>query len=168
MLEYQILDKENYKYVLDIKHRLFPESKSDEDYEKYFRGEIKSNYYLVLKDGQACGTIGWYEVDKDNAFVGWFGVLSNFQGKGYGKEILKCIIREVKSLNYPYLRVYTDEVVNPVSIKLYEKVFDLKERYTYPDKIGLTGNFVVFTKFLSDKKQMWNNQPLNEDENYEL
>lgn len=58
---------------------LFPESNSDEDYVQYFNNEIKSNYYLVLKDGEPCATIGWYEVDSENAFVGWFGVLPQYK-----------------------------------------------------------------------------------------
>ena len=34
MLEYQQLSEENYNEVLRIKHELFPESNSDEDYVK--------------------------------------------------------------------------------------------------------------------------------------
>ena len=107
MLEYQKLSKQNYLEVLKIKHLLFPESNSDEDYDKYLSGENKSNYYLVLKDGTPCATIGWYEIKEKgtNAFVGWFGVLPEFQGLGIGKEALKFIINEVKNLNYDYLRV---------------------------------------------------------------
>lgn len=170
MLEYQKLSKQNYLEVLKIKHLLFPESNSDEDYDKYFRGENKSNYYLVLKDGTPCATIGWYDFDErgEDAFVGWFGVLPEFQGLGIGKEALKFIINEVKNLNYDYLRVYTDKVVNAVSTKLYDKTFDLREDYTYPDKIGQTNNFVVYTIFFNDKHEEWHNRPLNEDDNYEF
>ena len=170
MLEYRKLDKDNYPYVLDIKHKLFPESNSDEDYTKYFNNEVKSNYYLILKDNSPCATIGWYDFDNtgENAFVGWFAVLPEFQKQGIGKKALEHIIQEVVSLNYSYLRVYTDKVENFASTKLYDKTFDAREDYTYPDKIGKTNNFVVYTKFLTTKHELWNNTPLNEDDNYIL
>ena len=168
MLIYQKLNKNNYKKLLKIKHQLFPESNSDEDYIKYFNNVIKSNYYLIFKDNKPCATIGWYDFDNKNinAFVGWFGVEPKYQRQGIGKELLQFIINEVKSLKYKYLRVYTDKVVNKISTLLYDKVFDLKEEYTYPDKIGKTNNFVIYTKYLSNEKEKWNNIPLNEDENY--
>ncbi|MBQ4557855.1 MAG: GNAT family N-acetyltransferase [Clostridia bacterium] len=168
MIVYQKLSKDNYKDVLNIKHQLFPESNSDDDYEEYFNDVTKSNYYLILKDDCECATIGWYEYNSKNAFVGWFGVLPEFQQNGIGHEILNYIIAEVKKMKYDYLRVYTDKVVNYVSTKLYDKLFDLREDYTYPDKIGSTNNFVIYTKFLSDKKEKWNNTPLNEDYNYDI
>lgn len=168
MVTFQKLNKENYEEILKIKHLLFPESNSDEDYLKYFNNEVKSNYYLILNDNIPCATIGWYDFDNKNknAFVGWFGVKPEYQHKGIGRAALQYIINEVKSLKYDYLRVYTDEVVNSISVILYTKMFDIKEKYTYPDKIGKTNNFVVFTKFLSNKQKKWNNTPLNEDENY--
>lgn len=168
MLTYQKLNKANYDEVLKIKHRLFPESNSDDDYIKYFNGEVKSNYYLVLKEDQPCAIIGWYDFDNKNndAFVGWFGVLPEYQRLGIGKDALLYIMDEVRSLKYNYLRVYTDKIVNPVSIILYDKLFDLREDYSNPDKIGQTNNFVVYTKFLSNERERWNNTPLNEDENY--
>lgn len=165
---YQKLNKDNYNDVLKIKHELFPESKSDEDYQKYFNNEVKSNYYLLLIDNKPCGTIGWYDFDNKNAFVGWFGVVSKYQHKGIGKQALNYIINEVKKLNYDYLRVYTDKVVNYISTILYDNTFDLKEDYIYDDKIGRTGNFVIYTKFLKNKKEKWDNKPLNEDDNYEI
>lgn len=170
MIRYQRLNKNNYQQVLQIKHELFPESNSDEDYEKYFNSQIKSNYYLILKDREPCGTIGWYDFDNKSkeAFVGWFGVLPQFQKQGIGTKALKKIMAEVKSLNYEYLRVYTDKVVNSISVKLYDKIFDIKEDYTYPDNIGKTNNFVVFSKFLKTGQAPWNNRPLNEDDNYVL
>ena len=79
---------------------------------------------------------------------------------------MKFIVNEVKNLGYDYLRVYTDKVVNFASTKLYDKEFDIVEDYTYPDKLGKTENFVVYTKFLTKEKEKWNNRPLKEDDNY--
>ena len=170
LLNFIKLTKNNYEDVLFIKHKLFPESNSDDDYVKYFNQLVKSNYYLVKINKTIVATIGWYDFDNQNkeAFVGWFGVLPEFQKQGIGKESLNFIINEVKLLNYDYLRVYTDKKVNYESTLLYDKVFDLKENYTYPDKLGKTNNFVVYSKFLKDYKNPWNNRPLNEDDNYDF
>ena len=125
---------------------------------------------MILSDDKPCATIGWYDFDNENnnAFVGWFGVMPEYQRKGIGKEILNFIIEEVTSLQYNYLRVYTDKVENFVSTKLYDKLFVIREDYTYPDKIGNTNNFLVYTKFLKDRCELWDNIPLNEDDNYEF
>ncbi len=169
-LKYEKLNENNFKNVVEIKHCLFPESNSDEDYEKYFSGKVKSNYYLIKLNEAPCATIGWYDFDNKNknAFIGWFGVLPNFQNMGIGSVVLNFIIDEIKALRYEYIRVYTDKVENYLSTKLYDKLFDIKEDYTYPDKLGKTNNFVIYTKFLTDKKEKWNNTPLNEDENYDF
>lgn len=169
-LEFVKLNKDNFEKVLTIKHLAFPESNSDDDYVKYFANEVKANYYLIEFNGDPCATIGWYDFDGQNrnAFVGWFAVLPEYQNKKIGTRALNYIVDEVKSLGYQYLRVYTDKVVNYISTKLYDKIFDIKENYTYPDEIGKTNNFVVYTKFLTDKQERWNNKPLNEDDNYDL
>jgi len=77
---------------------LFPESNSDEDYEKYFNGEVKSNYYIVLDGKTPCATIGWHDFDNQNknTFVGWFGVSPAYQNKKIGTEVLNYIIDEVE------------------------------------------------------------------------
>lgn len=163
---YHKLSQDNYTDMIEIKHKLFPESNSDEDYINYFDNKVKSNYYLVSNKGVPCAIVGWYEYDSNNVFVGWFGVLEDYRKQGIGTKILEYIMGEVKKLNYKYLRVYTDKVVNYASTKLYDKYFDIKENYTYPDKLGKTGNFIIYTKYLKDKKEKWNNMPLKEDDNY--
>ena len=171
MIEFELLTMENYEIVLFIKHLLFPESRSDVDYEKYFNNNENCEYFLVTINKEPCGITGWYDFDDKNvdAFMGWFGVLPNFRKKGIGRKILEFTINRVKDRNFNYFRVYTDEAVNYPSVCLYEKESLIKERYSYPDKLGKTDSFVVFTKILkSNDNDLWNNRPLNEDFNYEL
>lgn len=41
------------------------------------------------------------------------------------------------------------------------------EKYSYPDDIGKTNKFVIFSKNIKNTKFCyWNNKPLNEDGNY--
>lgn len=171
MLKFEKVTKDNYDKVLEIKHFLFPESKSDEDYEKYFAGLQKAEYYLVYFNNEPCAITGWYDFDDKNidAFMGWFGVLPQFRKMGIGMQVLDFTINQVKCNNYNAFRTYTDKVVNADSVRLYEKAGLIIEDYTYPDKLGETGNFVVFTKMLkSEKIELWDNRPLNEDDNYDF
>ena len=50
----------------------------------------------------------------------------------------------------------------------YDKVFDIREDYTFPDKIGKTNNFVIYTKCFNGNCEKWNNRPLNKDDNYNI
>ena len=128
-------------------------------------------YFLVEINNEPCGITGWYDFDNKNvdAFMGWFGVLPEYRNRGIGKKILDFTINRVAERNFNYFRVYTDEKVNYESVCLYERAGLFKERYTYPDKIGSTESFVIFTKVLnSNNNDLWNNRFLNEDFNYEL
>lgn len=168
MINFKKLTKRNFSEVLKIKHALFPESNSDNDYIEYFQHKRQSNYYLILDNDIPCGIIGWYEFEENdpNAFVGWFGGLPKFRRKSIATKALLLIIDEVKSKGFQYLRVYKDKVVNRESCELYKKYFDLCEDYLADDKLGKTNQFVIYSKWLCDKKDHWNNRPLNEDDNY--
>lgn len=170
-LSFVKLNKTNYQDCLNIKHQLFPESKSDEDYENYFRKNFHCKYYIVYQDSKPCAIAGWYDFDgnKTDAFMGWFGVMPDFRNQGIGSKTFDFILDKVIKKKYNYFRVYTDKVVNEESVCLYLKKEMIMENYSYSDNLGKTGNFVVFTKVLkSNGKDLWNNRPLNEDSNYKL
>ena len=169
ILKFEKLTNKNYDTLLKIKHQLFPESNSDEDYDKYFSKSQICDYYLVYYKNTPCSITGIYDFDnnKIDAFMGWFGVLPEFRQLGIGQKVLEFTTNLAKENNYNYFRIYTDKVENKESVELYKKAGFLIEDYTYPDKLGKTGNFVVFTKILkSNGNDLWNNRPLNEDENY--
>lgn len=167
-LKFEKLNTKNYNQVLKIKHLLFPESNSDVDYERYFNGEKNSEDFLVKLNNNPVGITGWYEFDCDNAFMGWFGVLPEYRNKGIGSTITNWTIDLVSKLQYKYFRVYTDIVVNRDSCKLYNKFFDVCEKYTADDNLGKTNQFVIYTKWLSADKNLWNNTLLNEDDLYDI
>lgn len=168
-LRFEKLTRQNLNDCLTIKHLLFPESNSDEDYEKYFSNTAISEYFVVYFNNQPCAITGWYDFDnnKEDAFMGWFGVLPNFRQKGIGSQVFDFTVNRVKEHKYNYFRLYTDIIVNKESVILYTKKGMLIEPYTYDDALGNTGNFVVFTTIIkSNGNDKWNNRPLNEDCNY--
>lgn len=172
-LEYKKLNKKNIKDCLLIKHILFPESNSDEDYDKYFNKSVLSEYFVVYLNKEPCAITGWYDFDNknENAFMGWFGVLPKFRLKGIGSEVFDFTVKRVIKHGYNYFRLYTDIVENKESVELYKKKEMMCEPYTYNDVLGSTGNFVVFTKVIKsngERSDKWENIPLNEDSNYKF
>ncbi len=170
-LKFEKLCKENFDECLKLKHLLFPESNSDKDYEKYFSGNVLSEYFLAICGKDVCAITGWYAFDEthENAFMGWFGVHPNFRNKGIGSKVFDFTLDRVKKAGFNYFRLYTDKVVNKASVQLYTKKSMTIEPYTFGDALGKTGNFVVFTKVIeSNGNDLWNNRPLGEDDNYDF
>lgn len=170
-LKFEKLNNKNLNDCLKLKEMLFPESNSNQDYNKYFQGEIDCSYYVVYLKNKPCAITGFYDFDgkHENAFMGWFGVHPNFRKIGIGSKTFDFTLKQVKKQKYNYFRLYTDKIINSDSIKLYMKKGMTQEAYTYPDALGKTGNFVIFTKIIkSTGHDLWNNSPLNEDENYNL
>lgn len=168
-LDFRKLNFENLEECLKLKHKLFPESDSDEDYQKYLLNKVKSEYFLVYYNNELVSITGWYDFDgkNENAFMGWFGVRQDYRNQGIGSEVFDFTLKRVKQHKYNYFRLYTDKVVNQDSIKLYTKKGMFIEPYTFDDAIGKNGNFVVFTKILrSNGHDLWDNKPLGEDDNY--
>ncbi|MCQ2564624.1 MAG: GNAT family N-acetyltransferase [Clostridia bacterium] len=163
------LNKKNYNDCLKIKTFLFPESNSNQDYTNYFLKKQKCEYFVFYINKKPCAITGWYDFDGKNvdAFMGWFGVMPEYRCKGLGSYIFDFTFKRIKKHKYNYFRTYTDKVVNADSIKLYKKKNMLCENYSYDDNVGKNGNFVVFSKVIkSNGNDLWNNRPLNEDDNY--
>lgn len=167
-LRFEKMNEQNFDKIVKIKRQLFPESSSEEDYEYAKRKPEFAEYFLFYCNDIPCAITGWYDFDetKTDAFMGWFGVLPEFRRKGVGKKVFETTLAFVKEKNYKYFRLYTDVVVNAPSVLFYTSLGMLMEHYTADDLLGKNGNFVVFTLPLSDEMEMWNNRPLNEDENY--
>ncbi len=170
-IKFQALSNKNFADCIKLKEMLFPESNSNIDYDKYFHKEIDCEYFVVYYKNIPCAITGYYDFDgkHENAFMGWFGVHPDFRKMGIGSKVFDFTFNLVKKRKYKYFRLYTDKKVNQDSVRLYIKKSMIQEPYTYPDKLGKNGNFVVFTKIIkSNGCDLWNNIALNEDENYNL
>lgn len=91
-------------------------------------------YYIVKENNEVIGISGIYvePFEPDTAWLGWFGVKSNFRNKGYGTKILNKTIEIARENGYKNFRLYTD-VVNPNAHRLYDKVMDYCEEYNEPN-----------------------------------
>jgi ribosomal protein S18 acetylase RimI-like enzyme len=118
-------------------------------------------YYLVYSCKQLIGITGLYyqkEISKDDAWMGWFGVLPEFRGQGFGEKILKMTLDLAKKQAYTTFRLYTDLDGNKIAIKLYKKLGFLGEKYT-AEKLDY--NCHIFSKSLTKTPTIpWNNRTL--------
>ncbi len=78
--------------------------------------------------------------------VGWYGVLANYRGVGYGKQILLETMELAKKLGYQFMRLYT-ESTNISACRLYDKVMNFKENYTKET----IPNVLVYSKSLCNE-----------------
>lgn len=78
-------------------------------------------YHTAFMDGEAVGVTGIYAANDSECWLGWFGVREEFRRRGLGGEILEATIRLMRDYGYKGCRLYTNKVVNAVSVGLYKK-----------------------------------------------
>ena len=115
-------------------------------------------YYLARKDNKYIGITGIYNYDSDSAWLAWFGILDEFRGKGFGREVLQKTCVLAANMGFKNMRLYTDYVDNHNAIKLYEKEGFVGEKYTLEK---LPYDCRIYSKSLvDDKVGLWNNKDL--------
>lgn len=167
------IDFSNYKLGISVQKKIFP----DEDGTLnllaslnrdlfievsglfYIDDDIK--YYLVYNNDEIIGITGLYcekIVCRESAWIGWFGVLPQFRGCGYGKKVLEMTIELAKEQGYKVIRLYTDIEENKAAINLYNKMGFVGEKY---DAEELIYDCYIFSKSLTDSPaDLWNNRLL--------
>lgn len=167
-LKYEKVTKKNIKQAIKIQNRLFPLEDGIDDLneainnsEKYF--EVLE-YYLVHDGEYYVGITGIYSHKEypEDAWVGWFGILPAFRKCGYGKEVMLYTKEKAKKKGFKHLRLYTDDQINHISVKLFEKLGMEKEEYTRENgKYYQVGKMLIFSWSLTDEKvKPWNNKLL--------
>lgn len=169
-MELIIVDKDNYKEAVKIQNSIFPNedgtlnilaSLGRELFIKstkipYLEDHVK--YYLAKVDGNYVGITGiyYYNLDKNSAWIGWYGILKEFRHKGLGKELLKATIDLARLKNFKYLRLYTDYIENRRAVDLYEFMGFIGEKYI-AEKLDYDCR--IYSMSLIDKKvPLWNNK----------
>lgn len=139
-----ILDSLDYELFLSLTNLPYPN-----DHVKYFLA------YLNDKPIAITG-LYYYPNYEDEMWLAWFGVLPEYQGRGYGKEVLKWSIAKSISEGKKVLRLYTDETNMQKATNLYKKMGFISEKYT---KENLDYNCYIYSKSLTDEPvTLWNNR----------
>lgn len=134
------LSEENMEGALSVLHKCFSSFNSVEDPNKWFpatlapekyadlyRGGkvVDCRYFVVIdtKQNKPIGTTGIYHLEEDpptTAWVGWYCIDPDYQGKGIGKEVLRWTIDKAKTEGNSALKLYTRPGYD-AALALYDK-----------------------------------------------
>ena len=79
-------------------------------------------FFLENEEGTIMGLTGIYAKNPDEAWLGWFGVLPEYQHHGIGHFALHQTLELMRALGYETVRLYTDPVADVAAINLYKYV----------------------------------------------
>ncbi len=170
MLTSELITETNLNLAVKIQNIIFPLENAEQVY-KYAVAEMinkptdpQYKYFLVKDNSTYIGLWGIYrEKSRKEAWLGWFGVLPQYRGKGYGEQIFKIFENYAINNNYQIIRLYTDEIDNANACKLYEKMGMIKEYYNNKHDINKKiGKIVIYSKSLTNKPvKLWNNKNIH-------
>jgi RimJ/RimL family protein N-acetyltransferase len=141
-------------------------------------GKIKkADYYDLLRyfiikteRGDSIGIIGLYSYHDypDDAWIGWFGILPEYRGKGFSKMALAKLERHARSLGFKSIRLYLYEGENAAADGLYKNGGFFSEPYRGKD--GIPGHDIyIYSKSLSGfKVPEWGGKYLHLDDQVEM
>ena len=85
------------------------------------------DYALIIVDNKPVGMLGYYSVDNNNYWLGWFGILKEFRNLGYGEQALRKFEKFIMDKGAKTIRLYTGLEVNKSAVKLYKKLNYIQE-----------------------------------------
>lgn len=132
----------------------------EEVYGKNYRKSV--DFWLCKnQNNKIIGITGIYSYIEypDCAWCGWFGILPEYQGKGFGKKLFLWTMEKAKEMGFKSFHLYTDLEDNKTAVELYRKIGMIEESYITedmsPEKI------VIFSKDLySDFTEKFGNKNL--------
>lgn len=146
-IHFEKVTKDNLRFAIETQNAIFPKdngalnlkfsvdkSLMKQFYDKSYREDL--DFWICKnEEGDILGITGIYSYYEypDDAWCGWYGVLPEHQGQGYGKKILLWTMEKAKEMGFKNFRLYTDLIDNNIAVKLYKKVGMLEEPYTAED-----------------------------------
>lgn len=155
---------ENLDLAIKIQNTIFPnengalnlKASADKKFieDVYGKDYRKSVDFWICKseDGQPLGITGIYSYVEypNDAWCGWFGIMPEMQGKGYGRKLFSWTMEKAKEMGFENFRLYTDLEDNDIAAGLYRKFEMIEEEYIAED-MG-EEKIVIFSKSLTLKK----------------
>ena len=169
-LNYIKLNLDNLDTVYKVQKETWPnDSDYDDLYDKAINTKDDNVMFLVYDNNTFIGITG-VDVLKDypnTIWLDWFTILKKYRKKGYGTKVLLDTINYCKQLKkYDVFRVEVTYYENRPALYLYEKVMQLKEKYTLEDTFDNKTNTLIYSYSLHGKLDLWNNRYLGLREYY--
>lgn len=166
-IRFEKITYDNLELACQIQNTIFPEEDGRQNFIEQINKDPyrkEQDYSIVYVDNEPIGVTGIYSYHEypESAWLGWFGILSEHRGKGYGKAALEKTIELAKEKGYTKFRLYTDEFATDAH-KLYERCGLVKELYdNEEDKDAfIEADIYIYSKSLTDKTiDLWNNKIL--------
>lgn len=174
------VDKTNYKEAIETQRSVFPHEDGtlnilaslDRSLFQKITGfsypDDHVKYYLAEVDYKHIGITGlyYYGFAPESAWLAWYGVLEEYRGQGFGKELLAETQALASFKGFKYMRLYTDVAENRTAVKLYEKAGFVGEKYT-AEKLAY--DCWIYSKSLDGSiVPKWNNRKLDLEYQSEL
>ncbi len=165
MMRFERITHKNLELACKIQNEIFPDEDARENYIEQinkdpYRKEI--DYKIVYINDEPIGVTGIYSYNEypNDAWLGWFGILTKYRSNGYGKETLEKTIELAKEKGYKNFRLYTDEYAKEAH-RLYEKLGFTREPYDRDDDKDefFIADIYIYSKSLTNKKvELWDNK----------
>ncbi|MBR5027443.1 GNAT family N-acetyltransferase [Candidatus Saccharibacteria bacterium] len=164
-IRFERITKDNLEIACKVQNEIFPEEDGRQNFvdmveQNPYRKEL--DYYIVYLGEAPIGVTGIYSYHEypDDAWMGWFGVLEKYRGRGLGGEILDRTIDLAREKGYKNFRLYTDEFAKDAH-RLYESRGMVKEIYDRPDDRDEYFDAEVYIYSINlagEKVEPWNNR----------
>ncbi len=115
--EYEINDKDQVMALLRLNTPKYFAPEEESDLSNYLDNE-RELYYVMLYDGEivGCGGIN-FEANKTIGIISWDILHPEYQGKGFGTELMQYRIQKLKTIGVKKIVVRTSQI----TYKFYEK-----------------------------------------------
>ena len=164
MLDLKLITTENLEFAINLENEIFPEYNAKNNYISSIKNSNQSQFFLIFDKELCVGITGIYSYkdDRENAWLGFFGIKEEYRDRGYGKKSLKLTEDYAKSLGFKYMRLFTDRT-NEKAIKFYQNNGYTFEDYNCEEEEARDEfDVVIGSKALGKGKvEPWNNEYIN-------
>ena len=124
-------NKEDLEELVNVSKKSFDESV--EEARGYITKSLEASnrvQYKALYNGKYIGLAGVYS-EREEATIFGLGILPEYRGKGFGKQLLKLILKELENKHLEEILIDVDSN-NEVAFKLYKQMgFDIEVAFDY-------------------------------------
>ena len=165
MIKLLKINKDNINIAIDIENEIFPLYDARNNYYDSLKDDSLISFFIICNDNTYIGVSGIYayQNDKDNAWIGFFGIKEEYRGNHYGKDALILSEEYAKEKGYKFIRLFTDKYDNDYAIEFYKRNGYVFEDYKSDEEL-LMDEFevVIGSKSISKYKvDKWDNRFIN-------
>lgn len=165
MLELKLITKDNLEYAVRVQNEIFPEYNGKNNYLDSIKNGNQSQFFFIMEKETCIGITGIYSYkhDRDNAWLGFFGIKKLYRDKGYGRKALAMTEEYASSIGFKFMRLFTDKENNDLAINFYTKAGYTFEDYDNDEeKLKNEFNVIIGSKSLCEEAvDPWNNRFIN-------